>query len=112
MYHYTKHLKSSFGEAFSEGMVDDGYDEVVNIDISSVVIEAMQKKYANRPQLKYMKMDVRDMRAFDTRSFAAVIDKGTLDSLLCGHNSRQNAGKMLEEVWRVKAIKWGRLFPL
>ncbi|KAK4405424.1 eEF1A lysine and N-terminal methyltransferase [Sesamum angolense] len=86
---------------FSEGMVDDGYDEVVNIDISSVVIEAMQKKYVNRPQLKYMKMDVRDMRAFDTRSFAAVIDKGTLDSLLCGHNSRQNAGKMLEEVWRV-----------
>ncbi|KAL0376305.1 UNVERIFIED_CONTAM: hypothetical protein Scaly_0748100 [Sesamum calycinum] len=62
--------------AFSEGMVDDGYDEVVNIDISSVVIEAMQKKYANRPQLKW-----------------------TLDSLLCGHNSRQNAGKMLEEVW-------------
>ncbi|KAK4418774.1 eEF1A lysine and N-terminal methyltransferase [Sesamum alatum] len=86
---------------FSEGMVDDGYDEVVNIDISSVVIEAMQKKYANRPQLKYMKMDVRDMSAFDTKSFAAVIDKGTLDSLLCGHNSRQNAGKMLEEVWRV-----------
>ncbi|XP_011100682.1 methyltransferase-like protein 13 isoform X2 [Sesamum indicum] len=87
--------------AFSEGLVDDGYDEVVNIDISSVVIEAMQKKYANRPQLKYMKMDVRNMSAFDTRSFSAVIDKGTLDSLLCGHNSRQNAGKMLEEVWRV-----------
>ncbi|KAL0388940.1 UNVERIFIED_CONTAM: eEF1A lysine and N-terminal methyltransferase [Sesamum radiatum] len=83
---------------FSEGMVDDGYDEVVNIDISSVVIEAMQKKYANRPQLKYMKTDVRDMRAFDTRSFAAVIDKGTLDSLLCGHNSRQNAGF---NVWQI-----------
>lgn len=38
--------------AFSEGMVDDGYDEVVNIDIASVVIEAMQKKYSSRPQLK------------------------------------------------------------
>lgn len=37
---------------FSEGMVDDGYKDVVNIDISSVVIEAMQKKYSNRPQLK------------------------------------------------------------
>ncbi|PIN19462.1 Endothelin-converting enzyme 1 [Handroanthus impetiginosus] len=87
--------------AFSEDMVDDGYDEVVNIDISSVVIEAMQKKYSNRLQLKYMTMDVRDMSAFDTKSFIAVIDKGTLDSLLCGHNSRQNAVKMLEEVWRV-----------
>lgn len=38
--------------AFSEGMVDDGYADVVNVDISSVVIEAMQKKYSNRPQLK------------------------------------------------------------
>jgi len=38
--------------AFSEGMADDGYEDIVNIDISSVVIEAMQKKYSNRPQLK------------------------------------------------------------
>ena len=38
--------------AFSEGMVDDGYVDVVNIDISSVAIEAMRKKCSNRPQLK------------------------------------------------------------
>ncbi|KAG8370587.1 hypothetical protein BUALT_Bualt14G0132600 [Buddleja alternifolia] len=87
--------------AFSEGMVDDGYDEVVNIDISSVVIEAMQKKYSNCPQLKYLTLDVRDMSVFRPSSFLAVIDKGTLDSLLCGHNSQQNASKMLEEVCRV-----------
>lgn len=41
-----------FLAAFSEGMVDDGYTDVVNIDISSVVIDAMKKKYTNRPQLK------------------------------------------------------------
>ncbi|KAG6582148.1 EEF1A lysine methyltransferase 4, partial [Cucurbita argyrosperma subsp. sororia] len=87
--------------AFSEGMVDDGYEDVINVDISSVVIEAMEKKYCNRPQLKYVKMDVRDMSAFETCSFDTVLDKGTLDSLLCGNNSRQNATKMLDEVWRV-----------
>lgn len=87
--------------AFSEGMVDDGYEDVVNIDISSVAIENMGKRYSNRPQLKYIKMDVRDMSAFPSGSFVAVIDKGTLDSLLCGHNSRENAAKMLEEVERV-----------
>lgn len=38
--------------AFSEGMVNDGYREVVNIDISSVVVESMQRKYNDRPQLK------------------------------------------------------------
>ncbi|CAA2988874.1 methyltransferase-like protein 13 [Olea europaea var. sylvestris] len=37
--------------AFSEYMVGDGYEDFVNIDISSVVIEAMQKKYSNRPHL-------------------------------------------------------------
>uniref|UniRef100_A0A1J3GPX6 Methyltransferase-like protein 13 n=1 Tax=Noccaea caerulescens TaxID=107243 RepID=A0A1J3GPX6_NOCCA len=39
--------------AFSEGMVDDGYEDVVNIDISSVVIDSMNTKYSNRPQLKF-----------------------------------------------------------
>ncbi|GAB4859031.1 hypothetical protein Ancab_010499 [Ancistrocladus abbreviatus] len=87
--------------ALGEGMVDDGYEDVVNIDISYVVIEAMRKKYCNRPQLKYIKMDVRDMSTFQTGSFDAVIDKGTLDSLLCGNNSQQDAAMMLEEVGRV-----------
>jgi hypothetical protein len=30
----------------------DGYLEIVNIDISSVVIEMMRKKYFNIPQLQ------------------------------------------------------------
>ncbi|KAK4755679.1 hypothetical protein SAY87_009436 [Trapa incisa] len=100
--HRTKVLVIGCGNsAFSEGMVDDGYEEVVNIDISSVVIEAMKKKYSECSQLKYMVMDVRDMRAFESGSFDAVLDKGTLDSLLCGNNSRKNAAQMLEEVARV-----------
>ncbi|GFZ11560.1 S-adenosyl-L-methionine-dependent methyltransferases superfamily protein [Actinidia rufa] len=57
--------------AFSEGMVDDGYVDVVNIDISSVAIEAMRKKCN-------IKMDVRDMSAFQTGSFEAVVDKEKL----------------------------------
>ncbi|XP_058075960.1 uncharacterized protein LOC131224686 isoform X3 [Magnolia sinica] len=84
-----------------EDMVSDGYQDVVNIDISSVVIDAMQKKYLDCPELKYIKMDVRDMNAFESGSFDAVIDKGTLDSLMCGHNAQQNAAKMLEEVGRI-----------
>ncbi|RWR94502.1 methyltransferase-like protein 13 [Cinnamomum micranthum f. kanehirae] len=87
--------------ALGEGMVGDGYKDLVNIDISSVVIEAMQKKYQERPELKYIKMDVRDMSDFESGSFDAVIDKGTLDSLMCGHNAQQNATKMLEEVGRI-----------
>ncbi|XP_016198017.1 methyltransferase-like protein 13 [Arachis ipaensis] len=99
--HHSTLVVGCGNSAFSEGMVDDGYSDVVNVDISSVVIEAMQNKYKDRPHLKYMKMDVRDMSAFESESFGAVIDKGTLDSILCGNNSRQNATKMLGEVWRV-----------
>lgn len=33
-------------------MVDDGYQDVVNIDISSVVIEAMQMKHMDKQGLK------------------------------------------------------------
>ncbi|ONM03098.1 S-adenosyl-L-methionine-dependent methyltransferase superfamily protein [Zea mays] len=122
---------------FGENMIDDGYQDVVNIDISSVVIEQMKKKYHDKPQLKYMKMDVKNMSDFESGSFDAVIDKGTiiiavldsimdatanicklmpnmslvsnpfllfagtLDSLMCGQNSQENATKMLEEVNRI-----------
>jgi hypothetical protein len=33
-------------------MVDDGYQDIVNIDISSVVIDQMKKKYRDKPHLK------------------------------------------------------------
>nr|CAD1828656.1 unnamed protein product [Ananas comosus var. bracteatus] len=46
----------------------------------------------------YLKMDVRDMAGFESNSFDGVIDKGTLDSIMCGHNAHENATKMLEEV--------------
>ncbi|XP_038719294.1 EEF1A lysine methyltransferase 4 isoform X2 [Tripterygium wilfordii] len=101
LHHHRVLVVGCGNSTFSVGMVDDGYEDVVNIDISSVVIEAMQKKYPNRPQLKYIRMDARDMSSFQTGSFHAVVDKGTLDSILCGNNSRQNAKQMLDEVWRV-----------
>ncbi|XP_038719295.1 EEF1A lysine methyltransferase 4 isoform X3 [Tripterygium wilfordii] len=104
LHHHRVLVVGCGNSTFSVGMVDDGYEDVVNIDISSVVIEAMQKKYPNRPQLKYIRMDARDMSSFQTGSFHAVVDKGTLDSILCGNNSRQNAKQMLDEVWRLKQL--------
>ncbi|KAH9329877.1 hypothetical protein KI387_001985, partial [Taxus chinensis] len=94
----------------SEDMVNDGYEEIVNIDISSVVIEAMRKKYQDYPQLKYATMDVRDMSTFGSCSFDSVVDKGMLDSLMCGSNAQQSARKMLEEVRRV--LKPGGVYIL
>uniref|UniRef100_A0A0D3GUG8 Methyltransferase type 11 domain-containing protein n=1 Tax=Oryza barthii TaxID=65489 RepID=A0A0D3GUG8_9ORYZ len=61
----------------SEDMVDDGYTEIMNIDISSVVIEIMRKKHFNIPQLQC-----------------------TLDSLMCGVGAPLSAAQMVLEVER------------
>ncbi|KAK3138868.1 hypothetical protein QOZ80_5AG0374490 [Eleusine coracana subsp. coracana] len=85
----------------SEDMANDGYEDIVNIDISSVVIEQMKEKHTEIPQLKYMQMDVRDMSVFDDESFDCVLDKGTLDAMMCADDAPDGASKMLEEVARI-----------
>ncbi|KAL3000317.1 hypothetical protein AAZX31_09G206800 [Glycine max] len=61
----------------SEDMVKDGYEDIVNIDISSIAIDMMSRKYEHIPQLKYLQMNVRDMSLFPDESFDGVIDKDT-----------------------------------
>uniref|UniRef100_A0A0D3DUQ8 Methyltransferase type 11 domain-containing protein n=1 Tax=Brassica oleracea var. oleracea TaxID=109376 RepID=A0A0D3DUQ8_BRAOL len=85
----------------SEDMVKDGYEDIMNVDISSVAIEMMRTKHASVPQLKYMQMDVRDMSCFEYEYFDNVIDKGTLDSLMCGDDAPLSATRMLGEVSRL-----------
>ncbi|XP_050212044.1 uncharacterized protein LOC126662188 [Mercurialis annua] len=94
----------------SEDMVKDGYTYVMNTDISLVAIDMMRKKYENVPQLHYKQMDVRDMSSFRNEYFDGVIDKGTLDSLLCGNDASVNATAMLGEVSRV--LKPGGIYML
>ncbi|KAK6933920.1 Methyltransferase type 11 [Dillenia turbinata] len=102
----------------SEDMVVDGYEEIVNIDISLVAIEMMRKKYEHIPQLKCIlsealidiQMDVRDMSFFPDDSFDGVIDKGTLDSLMCGTDAPISASRMLGEVSRL--LKPGGIYML
>ena len=65
-------------------MYDDGFHNITSIDISNVVVKQMQDKYKEKySTLKYLQMDCRQM-AFEQGSFDDVIDKGTLDSILCG----------------------------
>lgn len=85
----------------SEEMFDEGFTNITNIDISQVVIKAMQEKYRDKqPSMKYQQMDVRSLE-FSDGSFDSVVDKGTLDSVLCGDGSTANTMKMLSEIYRV-----------
>jgi len=45
--------------------------------------------------------DVRDMPQFANASFDVIIDKGTLDAILCGTDSMKHSTSMLAEMHRV-----------
>ncbi|KAH9569012.1 hypothetical protein CY35_03G109600, partial [Sphagnum magellanicum] len=107
----SKILMVGCGNAsISEDMVSDGYQDIVNIDISAVVIEAMREKYKDMHQLQYQRMDVQEMKAFKDGQFDSVLDKGLLDSLMCGTSAPCSVSTMLQEVHRV--LKPGGVYLL
>ena len=82
-------------------MYEDGYQHITNIDISFTVVKQMQELYKEKlPNLPFKQMDCRSLQ-YEDGIFDAVIDKGTLDSILCGDGSGPNAELMLSEIYRV-----------
>ncbi|XP_040380230.1 EEF1A lysine methyltransferase 4 isoform X2 [Oryza brachyantha] len=49
----------------------------------------------------YEEMDARDMSYFGDETFDCVLDKGTLDAMMCGDDAPLGASKMLAEVARL-----------
>nr|XP_003925419.1 eEF1A lysine and N-terminal methyltransferase isoform X3 [Saimiri boliviensis boliviensis] len=87
----------------SEQLYDVGYQDIVNIDISEVVIKQMKECNATRrPQMRFLKMDMTQME-FPDASFQVVLDKGTLDAVLTDEEEKtlQQVDRMLAEVGRV-----------
>ncbi|KAM7055273.1 eEF1A lysine and N-terminal methyltransferase isoform 1-T1 [Molossus nigricans] len=90
----------------SEQLYDVGYQDIMNIDISEVVIKQMKERNANRrPQMSFLKMDMTQME-FPDASFQVVLDKGTLDAVLTDEEERtlQQVDRMLAEVGRVLQV--------
>lgn len=87
----------------SQEMYDNGYTNIVNIDISGVVIDQMKQRNEDRPLMKWLQMDALDLE-FEENSFDVVLDKSTLDAILCGELSFINAAVMLKEIQRVLRV--------
>lgn len=49
----------NFFVVMSEDMAKDGYEDIMNVDISSVAIDLMKKKHECIPQLKCILLDKR-----------------------------------------------------
>jgi 2-polyprenyl-3-methyl-5-hydroxy-6-metoxy-1,4-benzoquinol methylase len=78
----------------SEEMYEEGFVHITNIDISTVCVRAMQEKYRDKPGMTYVQMDCRSMDLPDN-NFGVVVDKATIDSILCGEGSTHNAQLLL-----------------
>ncbi|GIL80063.1 hypothetical protein Vretimale_12887 [Volvox reticuliferus] len=84
-----------------EDMAHAGWRHIINVDYSRVVINHMTELHKGVQALEYRVADVRRMPEFADCSFEGVLDKGTLDAILCGEQSTQNAAAMLQECFRV-----------
>ncbi|XP_040858849.1 EEF1A lysine methyltransferase 4 [Ochotona curzoniae] len=95
-----------------------GFPDVTSIDYSSVVVAAMQARYAHVPSLRWETMDVRAL-GFSSASFDVVLEKGTLDALLAGEQDPwtissegvQTVDQVLSEVSRV-LVPGGRFLSM
>ena len=86
---------------FSSSLYDDGYRYIVNIDISPIVIEQMKRRNSARPEMVFTEMDVRKLE-FHANSFDLVVDKSTMDALLCSEsNAFLSVAEMTREIQRV-----------
>eukprot|EP00826_Nyctotherus_ovalis_P030050 TRINITY_DN2385_c0_g1_i3.p1 TRINITY_DN2385_c0_g1~~TRINITY_DN2385_c0_g1_i3.p1 ORF type:complete len:138 (+),score=44.41 TRINITY_DN2385_c0_g1_i3:149-562(+) len=79
--------------AFSEDMYDDGYKYIDNCDISGTVIEQMRERSADRKEMTYEVMDVRDLK-YGSEKYDLAVDKSTIDALLCGNDAYYNVALM------------------
>jgi len=107
---YVKHTSAVLNvgcgnSRFAEELSDDGFQDVVSIDIAHSVIEKMQKKFGGRPGLKFQQMDASQM-TFPDASFDSVFEKGTLDALYAG--AAEVVVPVVQQVFRV--LRPGGLF--
>jgi len=82
-------------------MYDEGYHHISNMDISQICIDQMKERNQKlRYHMKWEVMDVRELK-YPDGCFDLIVDKSTIDALLCGDQAYLNVAVMLRECQRV-----------
>jgi SAM-dependent methyltransferase len=69
--------------SFSADLYDAGYENIVNIDFSVVVIDSMRAKYKDtHPNMDWCYMDMTDLNAIPNESYDVVLDKAAMDAIM------------------------------
>lgn len=82
-------------------LYDDGFTNITNIDISSVVISEMSDRYMDKEEMEFSQMDARRMELIPDDCFDLSIDKGLFDALLCGSDNLASIQALTQEMYRV-----------
>eukprot|EP00359_Climacostomum_virens_P003416 CAMPEP_0204907420 /NCGR_PEP_ID=MMETSP1397-20131031/6573_1 /ASSEMBLY_ACC=CAM_ASM_000891 /TAXON_ID=49980 /ORGANISM="Climacostomum Climacostomum virens, Strain Stock W-24" /LENGTH=206 /DNA_ID=CAMNT_0052076567 /DNA_START=1 /DNA_END=621 /DNA_ORIENTATION=- len=88
--------------SLSEELYNEGYLCISNVDFSPVVIQRMSDRYQHFETMEFAVMDAQNLE-FPDNCFNLVVDKGTLDCILCNENSFAKALTVLRNVHRVLA---------
>lgn len=83
--------------------IEKYFNYVYNIDISNIVIDQMKEKYKDDQKQLFLQMDCETL-GFPNLFFDVVFDKGTLDAIGCGENSRSKLINSIIQVFRVLTI--------
>ena len=84
----------------SEQLLDDNFDEVINLDFSPQIINTMKEHYKDNPKLSWIIGDCADL-PFSDESFDYVFDKSALDAITCGERFQESVPNTFKEVTRV-----------
>mmetsp|Transcript_24007 Transcript_24007/g.32709 ORF Transcript_24007/g.32709 Transcript_24007/m.32709 type:complete len:118 (+) Transcript_24007:220-573(+) len=60
-----------------------------------------ERNAIDRPELIWKVADCRDMKMFEDNFFDLIIDKSTLDCLLCGDKAYMNSALTIRECYRI-----------
>ncbi|KAL0484705.1 EF1a methyl transferase [Acrasis kona] len=97
MEHQMRVLVPGCGNSeLSNDLYNEGYTNITSIDYSSVVVDAMNKKYGH---LKYEVGDVTNLSTYESGSFDLIIDKSTLDCL--ANVGEDTTVRYAEEMYRL-----------
>ena len=100
----------------SADLYDQGYEQVTNVDFSETCVREMLLQHVRkRPKMRWLVMDMTDLKAFGGGSFDVVVDKGSLDALMGDSEDREGTAsgkKFLEEVKRVLKSEEGGAYVI
>jgi hypothetical protein len=85
-------------------LYEDGVMQITNIDYSPESVKLMTEKYISLDyKIHCLEMNILDMKSLKSGEYNVIIDKGTLDSILCGENSLPMIGNIMKEIYRLLA---------